>query len=76
MSYEIENNVPMPDRRNGKPPKYPLSQLEVGQSFWVPLTDATPESIRTAAANASRRYQGRKFATRTEGNGVRVWRLA
>jgi len=75
MSIKIEKNIPMPTRAA----KYPeLRQLEVGDSFMVPIG-------ASALANHARRVTkdtGRKFLVRTvvaqagAERGARVWRKA
>ena len=79
MSIKIEKNIPMPTRAASKPraEKYPeLRQLEVGDSFMVPIGAA-------ALANHARRVTkdtGCKFVVRSvidsDGvdRGARVWR--
>ena len=74
MAIKIEKNVPLPVRNN-KPraEKYPeLRQIEVGDSFVVPIT-------APAMSNHTRRVakeMKRKFVVRPEGKGSRVWRKA
>jgi hypothetical protein len=81
MTIKIEKNIPMPTRAAGKPraEKYPeLRQLEVGDSFMVPIG-------ASALANHARRVAkdtGHKFLVRTVVDkagaelGARVWRKA
>ena len=75
MSIKIEKNIPMPTRAASKPraEKYPeLRQLEVGDSFMVPISAA-------ALSNHTRRVAkdiGCKFVVRPVPGGTRVWRKA
>lgn len=66
---KIDKDIPIPPKGNGgRPPKWPLSELEVGDSF---LAD-TP-TIRKSIEWHQKRY-GTKFCTRKTGEGWRVWR--
>jgi len=77
--YKIDDDVPMPRRRG----KYPLGELDVGQSFFVPdaRTDQSqfgdgPVIVPTVSVYGAQ--NGKKFTClrRTENGvvGVRVWR--
>lgn len=61
----LTNVVPPPSRRgaglrsSGAPKKYPFDQLEVGQSFFVPVSTETPDplkSLGSAISAANMRY--------------------
>lgn len=71
----IDKNVPLPILiKKGAPRKYPLSDLEVGESFFA--AGKLPSDIRPLAT----RLRPKKFAVRTVTEngvkGVRVWRLS
>lgn len=70
--FEIEKNVELkPSTRNRK---YPFNTMDVGDSFYVqPGLDFT--KIRQAAF-AWGKINKRKFSTRKDGDGYRVWRTA
>lgn len=69
----IEKGKPIPQVSARK---YPFDQMEVGDSFFVPVTenlDRFRHNLRCAArAFGLRRHQ--QFTVRTEDGGVRVWR--
>lgn len=69
--YKIEDGVPLPRS------KYPLSELEVGQSFLVEsLTKTQMRSVRSSVYAIAHAIQGRKFVTRRVGDtALRVWRI-
>lgn len=76
---KIDKGIPLPPRRRGggagrtgRAPIYPWREMEIGDSFFLP--DIEPHLISSLAAGAAQRT-GRKFATRIEGDGVRVWRI-
>jgi hypothetical protein len=69
--YTIEDNVPLPSRM-GRPPKYPTQNLEVGQSFMVPVGDK--KSLWNSVTFVRRKTQ-RRFCVRVVDGGVRVWRV-
>lgn len=81
----IDRNTPLPFVRKGRPCKYPFAELQVGDSFAVPLAgsimlgkgDVAVGRISAAAVAYARRYGG-KFTVRTdrENNVARCWRLA
>ena len=70
--YEIEKNVPVSTRK-----KYPVSDLEIGDSFFVPMQDLPSESSTSVKAVVKRfaRQSKRKFKTRKTEEGIRVWRV-
>ena len=85
MVFKIESGIEMPKSKLGtykREPRFPLDQMEVGQSFFVPKGDKDLKKIRSiVSATLSREHKklGKKqkrFATRTmkKPDGVRVWR--
>lgn len=68
--FKIEKNIPVPDgyRRSN----WPFDEMEVGDSFAVPKAKA-----RVAKQAAYNRNKGidRRYVTRSEGDGVRIWRV-
>lgn len=73
MIFEIEDEhvIPAGRRHNGRREKYPWSQMDVGQSFFV--KDVPLRSMSSTASHAGRR-NGKKFIARESEGGVRVWR--
>ena len=69
---EIRNDVPFPTRAVKVEPKYPIAELEVGESFWVPIAKASLYSHALRVSKATER----KFVVRAEAEGSRVWRKA
>ena len=73
----IEQDIPIPAPRQGRRDQRgvmtTLRQLEVGQSYLV--KDVKPDTARGYASVLGRRI-GRKFATRQQDEGIRVWRTA
>lgn len=75
MTYEIEKNIPVPEKEG---PKYPFKQMEVGDSFFV---ECQGFDAYRKIANAANSFQRRcdmpiKFTVRMLTEGVRVWRIA
>ena len=71
---EIERGIPFPGTKGGRVRKFPLREMEVGDSFAAPSENAT--SARQSAI-AFGRANGRKFATRKqEDSSLRIWRVA
>lgn len=86
MKYNIEKNIPTPYEYdyNGKRRIYPLFELEVGDSFFVPFEgdEGKNKKLANSILGCARRnrHDGKKFTTRTQKNslgvnGVRCWRI-
>lgn len=74
MTYEIKKNVPIPAAAGGgRPSKYPLAKMSSGDSFTVPLADASGKQVRMAVAAYSRRH-GIGFTVRDVDGGTTVWK--
>lgn len=73
--YEIEKGIEIP-----KLEKYPYKQMEVGDSFFVPVKEnQTIDSLQSGLKACTRTYVlvnklDFEFATRRVEGGVRVWR--
>lgn len=75
---KIQKGVKMPKvgGKGGRPTKYPFEKLKVGDSFYSPGVN-TRHTIYGALKN----YNGKigvqriSISTRTEGDGIRVWRI-
>lgn len=70
MTIKIEKGVPLPKRRGTKRSKYPFADMEVGDSFFF---SETRERV-SAAARAYGARTKKKFASRVDGDGCRIWR--
>lgn len=69
--FEIDKNLPLPKERvRGN---YPYKEMEVGDSFHVPL--GKMQVILNANYRASKQL-GWKFIARKDDKGVRVWRIS
>lgn len=77
MTYTIETGIPMPEvGRKGKPIKYPLRDLEIGQSFFVsPCDEKMIASVRARATMVGK-LSGMKFTATKMEDGLRVWRVS
>ena len=75
---KIEKNIPAPSGYGANVSgKYPWRKMDVGDSvFFDNEPDKTQSNPAAAARLFSRKNPEFKFATRSEGNGVRVWRVA
>lgn len=67
--FPIEKGVPI---RGNTPRRYPLREMEVHDSFFVP--NKTPGGLSSSLRHA-RQVTGYRFTTRTVEGGVRVWRI-
>ena len=89
MSYEIQKNVPVPDRKHWRE-KYPFARMEVGDSFLVPIAEgvnteeihrrlgaarsSTARAVLRNGVPAIAKFIGRKEEKDGKTIGVRVWR--
>lgn len=81
--YALEDGIPLPPRiapvSPGKPKGrknlYPLANMKVSQSFFVPCSDVEYRSLENAIRSGGRRT-GFTFTLRTVDGGWRVWREA
>jgi hypothetical protein len=74
LRFVIEEPPSAP--RIGRPPKYDLDGMEVGDSFWMPAGAATTDITGVIAGRRHRRGWDRVFRTRTVEGRVLVERIA
>jgi len=80
MDFVVESGVPMsvsPRGRRASPSKFPLHQMQVGDSFLIPCNVQDKKAVdswRRKLAVAKKRMEGGKWATATVSDGLRVWR--
>ena len=74
----LESHVPFPlspgKRGKGRHPLYPFGRMAVGDSFVVPRSEA--DRAWAAASKWKIRHPGWNYTSRSEGEIVRLWRLA
>ena len=87
-NFVIEDNIPIPETvytRKPRPLIYPLNQMEVGQSFFIPANGSTDDMKLygrriTVRISQMKRKIGLEYKFKVvadfENNGVRVWRVA
>lgn len=73
MSYEVEKNVPIPERSGGRIPKYPWNEMDIGDSFLV--EDLTAYNALMSGAGQRKIRNGEVYTIRKVPEGVRVWRI-
>tara|TARA_R110002020_G_scaffold23434_1_gene77905 strand:- start:1065 stop:1409 length:345 start_codon:yes stop_codon:yes gene_type:complete len=75
--HTIEKNIPIP---NHIMQKYPLHDLEIGDSFVVPMAES--KNVRSAIGRIHSKNENLRFVTRTvigrgrAGKQMRIWRTA
>lgn len=77
MTITIEKNVPMPQRT--RLPELPFGEMEVGDSFLVPLPMDDSQSVASLRQRVSRFQRAndpKKFSTVKSEGGMRVFRVA
>ena len=76
--FQIETNIPLPTGTRGAPAKYPLADMHVGESFFVPCEGAECKVWRGRLNGTVARFckanPDMKFAIRSVDGGLRVWR--
>ena len=67
--FEIEKNVPLIAKK-----AYPLDEMQVGDSFLVPVDGEKKISyVRAQIHNFKKKRPGMEVSTRKEDYGLRVW---
>ena len=86
LGIEIEDEIPVPpgsDRRSVER-KYPLSELKVGQSFFLPLEEGDDikrmaNRLSQARQTYQKKHEGVRLTQRMwekdEQIGIRIWRV-
>ena len=83
MMIKIDKGVPVPRERRGPKPLYPFRNMEVGDSFAVPLGTRTAIKVQKSVSSCVIAYcdtqhgRGRRYITRIDhaNQCVRVWRV-
>lgn len=75
--YKIEKDVPTPEKSTTRK-KYPWEEMDIGDSVFVPRTDAPYYAVASSAYNYATRARKtfRTHRVRGEQPGTRVWRTA
>lgn len=75
--YQLERGIAPPAQPEvgGRRRRYPLADMEVGESVLIKPEQGTAVDIKWACAHV-RRTRGFKFIRRINSAGVRVWRIA
>lgn len=81
MSFKIVSDVPTPDSKKNERQQYPLEELEVGESFFVPC-DSDINSlflninrIRMAIMRVEKKSRLKNaFINQVYHDGIRIWR--
>lgn len=76
QQFKIEKSVPLPPRKRSNAIPYPLREMEVGDSFFIPAIGTL--EIRTTQSriiSRARFMTERKFRTASVEGGLRVWRI-
>lgn len=76
--FRIERGVPLiKSVRRGKNCKYPWHDMEVGDSFVVPIDGSLKRPLSTMSSLCMGHSQnGKQFQARQMPEGIRVWRTA
>lgn len=70
MEFEIIKNQPAPEKKQGRPPIYPLRKMNIGDKIVIPVKKNIRQII-----NGTARMQGLIVTTRLIGDYLHVWRV-
>lgn len=82
MEFVVESGIPKQVSGRGRrvsPSKFPLSEMDVGDSFLVAVDITDKKAVsswRRKILAAKKRMDGGKWETATVSDGIRVWRTA
>ena len=71
--FTIEKNIPVFEQKNRT--KWPFDSMSVGDSVFIDKEKFETSKARVAA-HVYGHASGKKFKTRMQDNGIRVWRVA
>ena len=74
MMPEIEKGIPLPEGRRGRKKLYPFGEMEIGDSFVVPVNSQTL-SMYKMIGGYTRHLKPKKFIARKNEDVIRVWRI-
>ena len=77
MNYEIEKNIPLPDKKPAAPP-YPVDKMEVGDSIVVEMRDV--QKVGYHGKKIGRKFRYCRLSTEEADKrnlrfAYRVWRV-
>jgi hypothetical protein len=79
MTIQIDKNIPVPDKKSGANCKYPWREMKVGDSFLVPYRSAADANERayqqSGIINNQKSYRPKRYTSRQQKDGIRVWRI-
>ena len=70
LAGQLQRGIPIPPKKNGQAPKWPIRQMQIGESFYA------PKKANAGSFYSQAQKHGIKIVTRREGRGLRVWRTA
>ena len=73
--YKIEKKIPLENKATRKSP-FPFAAMEIGDSFFVPTKDYSRRKVSNDVFYQNSTRSGKRYVTRTEDSGVRVWRVS
>ncbi len=77
MTFEVDTNIPIPEKRLGRQRVYPFGDMEVGHSFAVRGDDPVIANRVAAAASYYGKRKGKKFSVlKISDTHHRCWRVA
>lgn len=74
--FKIESSVPAPPITQVRRNRYPLREMAIGDSFFVPNEAAGDAQVRSGCCYFQIRNKNYRFTIRKEPGGCRVWRIS
>ncbi len=79
--FKMEENIPIPNRTNGKESIYPFIKMKIGNSFSIRLakgdnSKSVYSSLHQASKTFSKNNPDFAFTIRRDEKVVRIWRIA
>jgi len=71
--YKIEKNIPVGQINTSG---YPFSKMEIGDSFFVKGDKKKINAVTVSTSTYKKKNVGKNFTSRTNEEGIRVWRTA
>lgn len=69
---KIDKDIPIPEIIKGRKSKYPINEMEVGDSFFI---EGGKVSITSSLNQKLSRVGKKRLVGKIEGTGLRIWRI-
>lgn len=70
---KIDKGVPIPPAK--KSAKYPVRQMQIGDSFFVSAKNRNLNNLSQLSGRLTFNHKPKRFICRKEKDGIRIWRV-